>query len=82
MFARALIRFAAFAALASAPSFAAPPAPQVTVGADLRQLIFDWDSVPTAESYQLWYKRSSSSSFTVLGSPPLWPMRRPLPESP
>ena len=69
MYARALIGFAAFAALASAPSFAAPPAPQVTVGAGLRQLIFDWDSVPTAASYQLWYKRSSSSSFTVLGSP-------------
>jgi trimeric autotransporter adhesin len=32
---------------------APPPAPQVTTGADLKQLIFDWDPVPGATHYQI-----------------------------
>ena len=69
MHARALTCLAAFAALASTPSFAAPPAaPEVTVGADLKQLVFDWDSVAEATSYQLWVKPGSTFSFTALGS--------------
>jgi len=70
MHVRALNCLAALATLVSAPSFAAlPAAPQVTVGADLKQLVFDWNSVAGATSYQLWYKASASAAFTAVGSP-------------
>jgi hypothetical protein len=79
MHVRALICVSAFAAMASAPSFAAPPAaPQVTAGADLKQLVFDWDSVAGAASYQLWFKSASNSSFTAVGSPIAAPQHRAL----
>lgn len=42
--------------LAAPLAKAAPPAPQVTVGADIKQLIFDWDSVTGAGYYRLLYK--------------------------
>jgi FG-GAP repeat len=43
-----------------------PAAPQVTTGADLKQLIFDWDPVPGATYYQLLEKTWTSSSFEVV----------------
>lgn len=70
MHARALIRFAAIAALASAPILAAPPAaPDVTAGAENRQIIFDWDAVAGATSYQLWFKMDRTAAYTAVGSP-------------
>jgi len=77
MHARALICLAAFAVLSSTPLLAAPPAaPQVTVGADLKQLVFDWNSVANAASYQLYFKSASNSSFTAVGSPIAAPQHR------
>jgi len=53
----ALTVFLTTAAFLAAPAAnAAPPAPQVTVGADIKQLIFDWDSVSGAGYYRLLYK--------------------------
>lgn len=70
MHVRALVVLAALASLASASALAAPPAaPVVTVGAENRQLIFDWDPVPGALGYQLVYKMDSHSSFSNVGGP-------------
>ena len=44
---------------------APPPAPQVTVGADLKLLRFDWEPVAGATYYQLWIKPGGSCFFTV-----------------
>jgi hypothetical protein len=67
---RGLMGLAGVVALLSSPALAAPPvAPEVTVGADLKQLVFDWDSVPGASSYQLWYRASSGAPFTPVGGP-------------
>ena len=38
---------------------ATPAAPNVTVGADIKQLIFDWDDVAGAAYYRLMYKVGS-----------------------
>jgi hypothetical protein len=52
-----------FAAL---PANGAPPAaPQVTVGSDIKQLIFDWDSTAGASYYRL-MQRVGSGSFRPL----------------
>jgi hypothetical protein len=57
---------AATALVASAPSYAAPPsAPQVTAGAGIKQLVFDWDAVADASYYRLVY-RIGSGSYHVL----------------
>lgn len=70
MHVRAPVCLAAFALLASAPTLAAPPAaPDVTAGAENRQLIFDWDAVAGASSYQLWFKMDLNAAFTAVGSP-------------
>ena len=56
--------------LCSASSLAAPPppqrpaAPQITVGADLRELIFDWEPVPGATHYDLLANPDGHSGFT------------------
>ena len=55
------------AANAQAP--ARPAAPQVTVGADLKQLIFDWDPVPLATQYQVLVNATDNSGFVPLGDP-------------
>jgi len=64
---------AALALLAASASNAQTPvrpaAPQVTVGADLKQLIFDWDSVPTATRYQVLVNATGNSGFVPLGDP-------------
>src|SRR5690349_14612044 len=46
-----------------------PAAPRVTVGADLKQLIFDWDPVPLATQYQVLVNADGHSGFTPLGAP-------------
>jgi hypothetical protein len=50
------------ASLASAAP-GAPAAPQVTVGADLKQLQFDWDRVPSATRYELWFKANDAAAW-------------------
>jgi hypothetical protein len=70
MHVRALFFLAAFAGLASAQS--PPAAPVVTVGAENRQLIFDWDPVPGATSYFLVFKMDRNSSYVpVSNGPPI-----------
>jgi hypothetical protein len=54
---------------ASVSANAAPPPPppaEVTVGADLKQLIFDWDPVPRATYYQLLVHNWGTPSFVVI----------------
>jgi trimeric autotransporter adhesin len=46
-----------------------PAALQVTAGADLKQLIFDWEPVPGATSYQLFHKPTRTASFSPVGEP-------------
>ena len=45
---------------------APPAAPQVTTGADLKRLIFDWDPVPGATYYQLLVRTWPTRPFEVL----------------
>jgi hypothetical protein len=56
-----LIALGSFAPLAIA---APPAAPVVTVGADIKQLQFDWDSVATSTRYELWFKASDEANWT------------------
>ena len=42
-----------------------PAAPQVTVGADLKLLRFDWDPVPRTSFYRLWVKPGGSRYVAV-----------------
>lgn len=46
---------------------APPPAPQVTTGADLKRLIFDWEPVPGATYYQLLESTWPTRPFEVVG---------------
>ncbi|HEY6123161.1 MAG TPA: hypothetical protein VIV63_00805, partial [Steroidobacteraceae bacterium] len=58
--------FLALAALAFAPvTFAAPPAaPVVTVGAhSIKQLQFDWPSVPGVATYELWFRAAPGAQW-------------------
>src|SRR5689334_9907740 len=48
---------------ANAQTPARPAAPQVTVGADLKQLIFEWDPVPAATQYQVLVNATGNSGF-------------------
>jgi len=43
-----------------------PAAPQVTTGADLKRLIFDWDPVPDATYYQVLVRPWPTNPFAVL----------------
>lgn len=51
------------ASMASISHAAAPAAPVVTVGADLKQLQFDWDQVPTSNRYELWFKANDAAAW-------------------
>jgi hypothetical protein len=52
--------------LASAAAHAqAPAAPQVTLGADIKVLRFDWEPVPSASFYRLWVKPGGNTSYQV-----------------
>src|SRR5687768_11390923 len=57
-----LLLFAAGAVNAQLPP---PEPPFVTVGADLKSLRFDWQSVPTATFYRLWVKPGGASRYQV-----------------
>jgi hypothetical protein len=56
--------FATVLALALVPvaslAQAVPPAPQVTAGAGIKHLQFDWDPVPGANYYELWHRPSAA----------------------
>jgi hypothetical protein len=56
--------------LAATPSQAAPPAPHLTVGTDIKQLIFDWDGVSGATHYRLLQKVGSGSFRTLIDNIP------------
>jgi hypothetical protein len=47
----------------SAALQAAPPAPQVTVGADLKQLRFDWLPSAGATRYELWQRAAANGTW-------------------
>jgi hypothetical protein len=51
----------AFATLSPVSRAAAPAAPVITVGADIKQLQFDWEQVPTSGWYELWFKANDGS---------------------
>ncbi len=51
--------------LAAEPATA--PAVQVTVGSDLKTLVFDWDRIPGAQFYQIHYKPGADGDFLPLG---------------
>src|SRR5690348_6285011 len=53
-------------ASAGASGQTAPAAPQVTTGADLKKLVFDWDPVPGATYYQLLVRPWPTQPFAVL----------------
>jgi hypothetical protein len=44
-----------------------PPAPEVTVGAGLKHLVFDWNRAPRADYYQLYYRRNAAAEFVAVG---------------
>jgi hypothetical protein len=55
-------------ALAFAPAALAvpPPAPQITVAAtDIRQLEFNWESVPSVTHYQLWFRAAPGAPWVM-----------------
>lgn len=63
----------ALAWLAVAPAFAAPPAaPEVTTGADIKLLRFDWDIVPQSNYYQLWFKANDGAPYVKFSESPAW----------
>ena len=63
-------------ALAASVADAAPAAPIVTVGTnDIKQLQFDWDAVPQANRYELWFKANAGASWTLYAQTPA---QRPL----
>ena len=56
----------ALLAVSAPPSLAAPPAaPQVTMGADLKLLRFDWEPVAGATYYRLWIKPGGTRYIAV-----------------
>jgi hypothetical protein len=80
-FVRPRIRVAArcmvFASIAASLAQAAPPAaPVVTVGADIKQLRFDWDYVPTAGHYELWYQPHAAAAWVKYGETPNYRPRK------
>ena len=63
----------ALALLATLPAFAAPPAaPEVTVGADIKQLRFDWEAVPQTNFYELWFQANNRVPYVKLGESKPW----------
>jgi hypothetical protein len=44
-----------------------PAAPPLTVGANLKQFVFTWPSVPTATTYRLFESPDGNSAFTQVG---------------
>jgi hypothetical protein len=59
--------------LGGAAAFATPPAaPQVTVGAGLKELQFDWDIVPRSNYYEFWYKSDNGAPWVKFGEQKPW----------
>ena len=66
-------KFFAIAALAFAPLALAapPPAPVVSVGAsDIKQLQFDWPSVPGVATYELWFRAAPGAQWVKYAETP------------
>ncbi len=60
---RTLVALAAFA-FASVALAAPPPAPTIAVAAtDIRQLEFNWEPVPGAQSYELWFRSAPGAQW-------------------
>ena len=55
------------ASLAHAQTAARPAKPQVTVGADIKQLLFDWEPAAGATYYQMYVLYPGTSRFVTLG---------------
>ncbi len=61
------------ALLFSQASFAKPPAaPVVTVGAGLKQLQFDWNYVPRAGHYEVWFRSNPGAAWAKFADTPTW----------
>jgi hypothetical protein len=67
-----LALFALCGLAASSVALAAPPAaPQISVAAtDIKQLQFDWASVPTTNRYELWFKANSGAQWVKYAETP------------
>jgi hypothetical protein len=65
--AAAVLTLSAEVAAQSAPQ--RPAAPLVTVGANLKQLEFDWNAVPNVTHYQLLHNPNGNTGYTPLGDP-------------
>ena len=54
-------------------AFARPPAaPMVTVGAGLKQLQFDWNYVPRAGHYEVWFRSNPGAAWAKFADTPSW----------
>jgi hypothetical protein len=64
--------FVALACVLSPVALAAPPpAPVVTVGAsDIKQLQFDWPSVPGVATYELWFRAAPGAAWVKYAETP------------
>jgi hypothetical protein len=63
----ASILLAGLSVAAHAQTITRPAAPVVTVGAGLKELVFDWDPVPNAYTYWVLVKRNDSEAFHTIG---------------
>jgi hypothetical protein len=58
------VAIAALGLLVAPAAFAAPPdAPIVTVGAGLKQIRFDWNYVPRAGHYEVWFRSNPGAAW-------------------
>src|SRR5262245_43315477 len=53
----------ALAAFSAGARAAPPAAPAITVGADIKQLQFDWAQVPGSNTYELWFKANDGAAW-------------------
>jgi hypothetical protein len=61
------------ATLLAQTAFATPPAaPVVTVGAGLKQLQFDWNYVPRAGHYEVWFRSNPGAAWAKFAETPTW----------
>ncbi|HLA70758.1 MAG TPA: hypothetical protein VK624_04550 [Steroidobacteraceae bacterium] len=59
--------------LGASPAFTAPPvAPQVTVGAEIKQLHFDWSIVPRSNYYEFWFKANNGAPWVKFSELQPW----------
>jgi hypothetical protein len=72
----AALSLVVFSGHSAAQTPAPPPPPQVTVGAGLKLLQFDWEPAPRASFYLLLHKPDAASPFAVHGNPILAPRAR------